>query len=271
MKTLLLANQKGGVGKSAVACQLAHYLAELRQLRVLVLDLDHQANTTKALKASGAVSVATTSAASVLDTKGSSVNSGSFVLVPGDDTLMKMEKQANNHNAFASNLRAFLASNDDKFDVCIIDTNPNPDIRMVASLVASNYVLSPIELNQEAIDGIGSLIKDIRNITTKLNPGLTLLGILPNKVTPTPFQKANFEALVTHFSKLLLRLDGGSFAKIKQSTAIAEAQAEGKPVWKLGKTSGRDAWRDLEPTFTKIAADMGLEAKQLKNAAKGAR
>jgi len=58
VKTLVLANQKGGVGKSAIACQLAYFVAELRQKRVLFIDLDHQGNSTKALDTSGLVTLA---------------------------------------------------------------------------------------------------------------------------------------------------------------------------------------------------------------------
>lgn len=258
MKTLLLSNQKGGVGKSAIACQLAYYFAGRLDQRVLLIDLDHQANTTKSVKASGLASTAGIGASQVLTDKNATVEEGRFVLLPGDDQLMKLEKQAANHNSYASNLRDFVSRMADKFDVCIIDTNPNPDIRMVAALVASHFVLAPIQLNQEAIDGISKLITDVRNIKAKLNPNLHLIGLLPNQVVATPFQKANLEQLVAHFKSLLLMLPSGRPALIRSQTAIAEAQAEGKPVWKLGKTSARDAWREIEPGFQKIAADMGV-------------
>lgn len=259
MKTLLLANQKGGVGKSAIVCQLAHYLTDKLGKRVLVIDLDHQANTTKALRTSGDVSVSDTTAAQSLAEKGATVEDANFVLMPATDELRKLEKQAANHNLYASNFKQFVANVDSQFDVCIIDTNPFPDIRVIASMIAASFIVSPIQLNQEAIDGIGSLIQDVKRIVASLNPDLKLIGILPNLVQPTPFQKANFAELSAHFGKLLIRLDNGQFAAIKTSTAIAEAQAEGKPLWKLGKTSARDMWRDTEPTFAKIVSDMGVE------------
>lgn len=69
------------------------------------------------------------------------------------------------HNSFATNYQKFLKNVDSLFDVCLIDTNPNPDIRQVASLIVSDYVLSPIQLNQEAIDGIGGLLKRSKRST----------------------------------------------------------------------------------------------------------
>jgi len=160
MKTLVLANQKGGVGKSAVAVQFAYYLADVLKKRVLVIDFDHQRNTSKAIRTGGLATVSAITSSRLLTSKtdAASIEHADFVLVPGDAELIKMEKQAAEHNKFATNLYTFLADIADRFDVCVIDTNPNPDIRQLASLVVGDFVLSPLQLNQEAIDGIGDLL-----------------------------------------------------------------------------------------------------------------
>lgn len=260
MKTLVLANQKGGVGKSAVACQFAYYLAELLEKRVLVIDLDHQCNTSRAIRLSSLANVSTVSSSAVLTTKTDAVEveEGRFVLVPGDATLIKMERQADKHNSFATHLNHLIKALDSRFDVCIIDTNPNPDIRVTAALVVAGYVLSPIQLNQEALDGIVGLRNDVAKVKAALNPKLQLIGILPNLVERTPFQKANFQQLAEHFSNLMIRLDNGAMAAIQTRTAVAEAQAAGQPIWKLGKTSAREAWGQIKPIFDKVAATMGV-------------
>jgi len=258
MKTLLLANQKGGVGKSAIACQLAYFLAHKRNKRVMVIDLDHQANTTKALKQGESLQVSELVAAHTLNEKNTVVEDADFLLLPATDDLRKLEKQAANHNLFASNFKQFIANADSQFDVCIIDTNPSPDIRVIAAMIAAGYIVSPIQLNQEAIDGIGGLIQDIKRVRGALNPDLKLIGILPNLVQSTPFQKANFAELSAHFGKLLIRMESGQFASIKTSTSIAEAQAAGKPIWAMGKTSARETWRDMEPAFTTILSEMEI-------------
>jgi len=174
---------------------------------------------------------------------------------------MKMERQADKHNLFATNLHGFLAAHNDQFDVCIIDTNPNPDIRQLASLVVADYVLSPIQLNQEAIDGIGDLLNHptigIRKIKEAINPKLELIGILPNLVEPTPFQKENFRDLSEHFGKLLINMNKG-YALIKKTTAIPEAQAAGIPMWDIKKTSARTAWRQIQPVFKIITQRMEI-------------
>jgi chromosome partitioning protein len=283
MKKMAFANQKGGVGKSAIAVQLAHYFALVLKKRVLFLDLDHQKNATKPLIKSGYASVASFTATQLLTGESGPLPSANFVIIQGDAELSALERQPEKHNAIANNLKAFLDSVSDQFDVCIIDTNPNPDIRYAAALVTSDYLLSPIELNQEALDGIGSLLNHARygyrKIKAAVNPGLELIGILPNKVEATQFHKANFEQLATHYSQLLIptQTGNGGFAFIQSRTAIPEAQAEGVPIWQLrqavpkedeGKvdpasmpvrTAARDAWRAIKPVFDAIAKRMELE------------
>lgn len=283
MKILAIANQKGGVGKSAIAVQFAYFLTAILFKRVLVIDFDHQRNTTWSIRTGGLATVSAITSSTILKSKTSGIEHADFVLVPGDQELMKMEEKAAELTAFvkyakdqgqpgardgrsvyATNLYTFLASVADQFDVCIIDTNPNPDIRQLAALVVSDFVLSPLQLNQEAINGIGDLLNHpnigIRNIQATINKKLQLIGILPNLVEPTPFQRDNMLDLSKHYSKLFIPMAPlPGFASIKKTTAIAESQAAGVPVWKLGKTSGREAWTQIRPIFEKIADTMGVK------------
>ena len=264
MKTVVLANQKGGVGKTADACLLVHYLIERGQ-RVLAIDLDHQGNFSKPLKASGRLSVSAASADRLLTDPAAAVEEGAAaggsVLVPMAGALLALERQPGEHNAYAGNFRAFLKRAGERFDVCVIDTNPNPDIRVIAALVSADFVLSPVQLNQEAIDGIAALLNHervgIRRIQARLNPRLKLIGILPTMVEPTPFQKANFAQIAEHYAGLLIRLNGtnghGGFALVPKRSAIAEAQAAGAVLWHMKKTAARDAWKEIEPGIARIA------------------
>lgn len=262
MKTLVFANQKGGVGKSAIACQLAYFIRDILGKRVIVIDLDHQGNTSKVMRVGGISTLSSLTTRHIFSDETFEIEDADFMFVPADSgDLLKMEKQVEKHNSFASNLYAFLKAIDKKFDICILDTNPNPDIRQLSALVVSDYVLSPIQLNQEAIDGIGNLLNHenigIRKIQATINPKLKLIGVLPNLVEPTPFQRENLGDLSKHFAKLLIPLPVG-FAAVKKTTAIPEAQALGLPIWKLGKTSAREAWGHIRPVFEKIASMMGV-------------
>lgn len=258
MKRLVASNQKGGVGKSAVVCQFAHYLNQLG-FKTLVIDFDHQKNTSKALITGGLITIANVNSFDVYSKGVTELNHYSnFMLVQAVNDLISIEKHGDKHNFYATNLITFLDAMESHFDICIIDTNPNPDIRQVASLVACEYVISPLQLNQEAIDGIGGILSQVRAISQKINPKLKLIGILPNLVEPTPFQKNNLQAIVQHFPQHLIKNENGLFAFIKKTTAIPEAQAQGIPVNKIKKTSGRDAWVHIKPTFDTIINAMEL-------------
>ena len=258
MKTLVLCNQKGGVGKSAVATLLAHHLAQQGR-RVLAIDLDHQGNFTKPLRLSGRAAISSVASDALLTGTPPALPAKAVVLVPGDRALLGLERQPALHTPFARNFRAFLAAVDAAFDACVIDTNPNPDIRVIAALASADFVLSPIQLNQEAMDGVSGLLNHdrvgLRKIKAVLNPKLALIGLLPTMVEPTPFQRANFIQIVQQYHSLMIRIgDGpGAFASIPRRSCIAEAQAEGAVLWEMKKTAARDAWREIEPSFARLA------------------
>lgn len=264
MKTLVFANQKGGVGKSALATQFALYLRRLG-LSVVVVDLDHQQNSSRPLKRCDDIKIAGFTASQWFEgPEHIGLPDGPFVLVGGDERLSSLERQATRHNHFVSRFRNALAALDG-FDICIIDTNPNPDIRYASALIAATHLIAPIQLNQEAIDGIAALFGHerygVHRVQSILNPNLKFVGIVPNMVEPTPFQRSNFLALSKAFGGLLLRQrtpDTVTFGFVAKRTAIAEAQAAGWFVGDMTKTSAREAWRELKPVFDVIIAAVGL-------------
>lgn len=281
MKILVLANQKGGVGKSFVATQLSYYLVQ-RGRRVLHLDLDHQGNSSQPLIKGGTARVASFAASDLLGGPVAELPDGELVVIAGDVALSGLERQPEHHNAYVNRLGKFMVDVAPRFDICVIDTNPNPDVRYAGALIVADFVLSPVELNQEAIDGILALLEHprygVHKIKAMLNPRLELIGILPNMVEATLFQRANLAMLVQRYARLLIRLggEGERFAFIPTRTAIAEAQAAGVPVWQLrqappagdiGKvdplsmpvrSTAREAWREIQPVFAEIERRMGM-------------
>ena len=178
-----------------------------------------------------------------------------FVLVPSDRGAARCSSASRRCTPRSrATCAAFLAAVDATFDVCVIDTNPNPDIRVIAALASADFVLSPIQLNQEAMDGVTGLLNHdrvgVRKIKAVLNPKLQLIGLLPTLVEPTPFQKANFLQIVQHYYPLLIRIGEGpgDFASMPRRSAIAEAQAQGEVLWEMKKTAARDAWHEIEPS-----------------------
>lgn len=259
VKTIVLANHKGGVGKSAVATLLAHYLVS-RGSRVLAVDLDHQGNFSRPLERSSRAVLAPVSADQLMTDVVDAVPRAPMVLVPNSRMLIGLERQPTLHTPFARNLRAFLRACDGEFDACVIDTNPNPDIRLIAALASADHVLSPIQLNQEAMDGVTALLNHdrvgLRKIKSVLNGKLNLIGLLPTMVESTPFQRANFVQVVRQYSQLLIPLGSqpGDIASIPRRSAIAESQAQGELLWEMKKTAARDAWKEIEPTIARVAS-----------------
>jgi chromosome partitioning protein len=250
----------------------------------LLLEFDHQLNATRCIRSSGRAAVAGFTMLDVFEGRWSALPPGEFVMVPGDPGLSALERQPERHNQFVNALQGFLAEVGARFAVCLIDTNPSPDVRYAAALATADYLLSPVQLNQEAIDGIGALLHHGRygyyKIRQMLNPKLELIGILPNLVEATPFQRANLRQLVLKYPGLLIPVRRGEvdgFAFIPTRTAVAEAQAAGVPLWLLRqavpehlqgqvapsamplRSAARDAWRDIRPSFEAIVAQLHLE------------
>lgn len=259
VKTIVLANQKGGVGKSAVATLLSHYLAQHGQ-RVLAIDFDHQGNFSKPLRLSQRLALAPVTADLLLTSTGAAIPDEPFVLAASDRALLGLERQPTLHTPFARNFRALLTAMDARFDVCVIDTNPNPDIRVIAALASADFVLSPIQLNQESMDGVSALLNHervgVRKVKAVLNQKLELIGLLPTMVEPTPFQRANFVQIVQQYRSLLIPVGSrpGEFALLPRRSSVAEAQVHGEVLWEMKKTAARDAWKEIEPGIARIAA-----------------
>ena len=151
MKILTVANEKGGVGKTLLSVQFAFYCAFKFGLKVAVLDLDQQANTTIAISANENCSVAElTSSSFMLETEEqfpqklrsqmNSLESSSLVCFPADDVLSEIEKKGEEfHYVAAYNFNANVQCLAAYFDLVVIDTNPNPDVRSNIGIAVATH------------------------------------------------------------------------------------------------------------------------------------
>lgn len=266
MKTLVITTEKGGVGKTALSVQLAFYLALRLKKRVLFLDLDVQNNASRNLSKQGSAAVASFTSHDVLTGKPITLPTEPFVLVPeGDRLTLELESQGREaHTKFTNNLAEFLEAVDRDFDVCLMDTGPRADICHNAALMTAGYFLAPIVLSQHALDGVMDILYGTpwgyESIQQSVNPSLKLLGVLPVMVEAKPVQQKVFQFMEKHeaFTGILLRLDDRSVAKVPRMQALEEAQNLSQFVGDLGKTSGRDAWRQLKPVFDTILHAMEI-------------
>lgn len=260
MKKLTIMNEKGGVGKSFVASQFAFYCAlKLKGLRVAVFDFDQQGNTSSCLEESNLCTVSSINTAQILENGTSVPERVPFLLVKSDYALGDLECQGRDkHNEFITHLDAVLKELEDAYDIVIFDTNPNPDVRAIGSLCVATHVLSPIQLNKEALDGVVDLFNQIESVREEINPELDFIGLLPNLVENKPFQQQNLKQLVATAGGAMIKTVLGRIAMIPNRVAYAEAQAQSRPVWAGEKSSARTAWNDCKRAFEAVAIRLNL-------------
>lgn len=252
MQIIAIANQKGGVGKTTLACLLAFYLAEKRASRVAALDLDGQANLSTTLRQ---YRIDVSSRALFEDTPLSlPAVRPAIALFHGEPPLANLElgvsgEQRRRVRTFAAHLEAMRG----EFDFCVIDPPPTAGMRMVATLAAADYVTVPIELERYSRDGVKAMIQMIFGVRAEYNPRLKLLGLLANRVmSGQPRQR---EALADLFANYGEYLVPGQVA-IATRSAIPRALDEGLPVWRLPRGAGHDASIEVLRTFDAIMAAM---------------
>ena len=246
MKILVVSNQKGGVGKSTLVVHLAHFAAEAGS-RVLAVDLDPQRTSTYSLEhyATG------TKASELFADAPLQVQStgGDIDLIEADIGLVDLDRAPLEvMEAFAKQ----LASLSDRYDLCVIDTAPAAGLRMVAALTSADYVVSPIELESYSIHGITSMLQTIFGVKQRWNAKLEFLGMLPSRFNShSPSQKAALNDLLKQYPKLVLP------HAIALRTAIGDALTERIPVWRLKKTSAREAGREMKAALGAITERIG--------------
>jgi chromosome partitioning protein len=246
MKTFVIANQKGGVGKTAIACHLAFYLAE-KGRGVLFIDTDPQGNSSKTLKHGSQPIQASQFFSGNVSLK--EINEG-ITLVPADGAMADIERA---DPQVIANFRQNIDVSKDLFDFCVIDTPPTLGMRVTAALIAADYVISPIKPEGYSIDGIAALLKVIIGVKQKYNPQLQFLGMLPCLVKGnSPDHKTALQSLVNEYHQFML-----SGAVIGDRQSVDEALNSCVPVWRIRKTAAVAAAKEFRNTFDIIGNKIG--------------
>jgi chromosome partitioning protein len=185
-RILTISNQKGGVGKTTTAVNLASSLAR-KGMRVLVVDLDPQGNASTALGVehhngvSGSYEVLVDGVA-VADVVVQSPEHQNLFCLPATINLagaeIDMVAFPNRERVLANALRDYLASQTDPIHFVFIDSPPSLGLLTVNALVAATEVLVPIQCEYYALEGVTQLMSNIDRIRAALNPELKIGGIL---------------------------------------------------------------------------------------------
>jgi chromosome partitioning protein len=183
-RILAVANQKGGVGKTTTAINLATALALADTQRVLLVDMDPQANLTSGVGLKGQAADAGTvyhaltadvedPAAFVLPTRIDRLS-----LMPADRNLTGAEVELVSLPNRERRMQAVLEPLRERFDYIFIDTPPSLGLLTLNALVAADAVVIPLNCEYFALEGLADLVATLRRVRAALNPSLDIAGVL---------------------------------------------------------------------------------------------
>jgi chromosome partitioning protein len=236
-KVYAFANQKGGVGKTTTAINLAACLAEAGE-RALVVDLDPQANATSGLgmRANGSSTYDLLDGAPLAELAKPTRFQNLF-LVPSRPELagaaVELSQRADGERYLAEALR-----HADGFDFVLLDCPPSLGPLTVNALGASDRVVVPVQTEYYALEGLAQLMQSINLIKARLNPALAIAGVLLTMADSRTRLSAEVEAEVRrHFGDLVFT------AVVPRSVRVAEAPSHGLPVTHYDRRSrGAEAY-----------------------------
>ena len=228
-KVIAIANQKGGVGKTTTAINLAASLAVLEK-KVLIIDADPQANTTSGLNFApdndqqrtlyevmiGKIDIAD----ALIQTEIANLH-----MIPSHINLVGFEIEMLEADGREMLLKNALAPIRDNYDYIIVDCSPSLGLITVNTLTAADSVIIPVQPEFFALEGLGKLLQTIRLVQGGVNPDLTIEGFVVTMFDGrTRVHTQVLAQLREHFRELVFK------TVIQRNIRLSEAPSHGKPI-----------------------------------------
>lgn len=244
-KIVAIVNQKGGVGKTTTAINLAAFLAIKNNKRVLLVDLDPQGNATSGLGIDkrGVESSILNGMIGDADINilRHNTNYKNLDIIPANSDLSSAEINLAKLESRETRLKQFLSSLQQEYDFVIIDCPPSLGLLFVNALAAARYLIITVQTEFYALEGLGLLVGTIQSVQKSLNPTVSILGVLmtmyDSRTALSQQVKAEIEKV---FSSLIFR------TVIPRNIKLAEAPSHGLPIHVYDKWSkGSKAYKNF--------------------------
>jgi chromosome partitioning protein len=241
---IAITNQKGGVGKTTTAINLAYYLSKLGK-KTLLIDFDPQGNATSGLGLDKQLLTVTMAevvmGTSKLDEAVIPTAYKNLFMAPTTALLASTEVELAQADKRFSRLKAGIEAGSGQYDVVVIDCPPSLSLLTVNGLIAAKYVLLPVQTEFYALEGLGQLLETMKLVRKSMNPTLELLGVLPTMTdSRTTLSGQVHEEIKKHFPGKVFK------ATIPRNVRLAEAPSHGLPVGVYDKFSkGSRAYKSL--------------------------
>ena len=233
-RVFVIANQKGGVGKTTTSVNLAAALSKTRR-RILLIDLDPQGNSTAGCGIDKDAATATIYELLIGERQASEVimpTESGFDIIPANKSLSGAQVELLDMNRREYLLRNALAGIREQYDFVFIDCPPALNILTLNAFVAADSVMIPMQCEYYALEGLTDLVGTIKRIRETLNPDLVIEGLLRTMFDQrNTLSKEVSDQLTTHFGDKVYR------TIIPRNVRLAEAPSYGKPITEYDITS----------------------------------